>query len=69
MAAVGMIGVGLMGHGIASNILKHGYTLTLLRHPGNQPVDDLLDQGAAQTDSMAKIAQAADVIVLCVTGT
>ncbi|TAM87496.1 MAG: NAD(P)-dependent oxidoreductase [Candidimonas sp.] len=69
IAAVGMIGVGLMGHGIASNILKHGYTVTLLSHPGNQPVDDLLGQGAAQTDSMAKIAQAADVIVLCVTGT
>ncbi|GAB1579186.1 NAD(P)-dependent oxidoreductase [Bordetella petrii] len=66
---IGMIGVGLMGHGIASNIIKHGYPLVLLDHPGNQPVDDLLAAGAAKVASPAQVARQADVVVLCVTGT
>eukprot|EP01041_Mallomonas_annulata_P040642 gene40642-biopygen32292 len=28
-----------MGHGIASNIVKHGHQLTVLEHAGNQPID------------------------------
>ncbi len=39
MKNAGMIGIGLMGHGIASNLVKHGYTLTVMDHPGNQPWD------------------------------
>ncbi|MEN3367400.1 MAG: hypothetical protein V7606_4674, partial [Burkholderiales bacterium] len=39
MKTIGMIGIGLMGHGIASNIVKHGYPMVLLEHPGNHPVD------------------------------
>ncbi len=66
---IGMIGVGLMGHGIASNIVKHGYPLVLLDHPGNQPVDGLLAAGAAKVASPAQVARQANVVILCVTGT
>ncbi|ALM86667.1 NAD(P)-dependent oxidoreductase [Bordetella sp. N] len=66
---VGIIGVGQMGHGIASNILKAGYPLVLLDHPGNQPVDDLLAAGARKADTPADVARQADIVVLCVTGT
>ncbi|WP_144630702.1 NAD(P)-dependent oxidoreductase [Bordetella genomosp. 13] len=67
---IGMIGVGLMGHGIAINIVRRGgYPLTLLRHAGNQPVDDLLAEGARQVDSAAEVARRSDVVILCVTGT
>ncbi|MBV6274000.1 NAD(P)-dependent oxidoreductase [Alcaligenaceae bacterium CGII-47] len=66
---IGIIGVGLMGHGIAANILRHGYPLVLLDHPGNQPVNDLIEQGATQVDTPALIARHADIIILCVTGT
>lgn len=64
---VGIIGVGYMGHGIAKNILKHGHALTFLRHPGNQPSDDLLAAGGTSTDSVATLAAGSDVIILCVT--
>ncbi len=30
--AIGMIGVGLMGHGIARNIVEAGYPLTVVAH-------------------------------------
>ena len=39
---IGMIGIGLMGHGIACNILKNSrYHLTFLTHAGNQPTRKL----------------------------
>lgn len=65
---IGIIGVGMMGHGIASNILKHNYSLVLLDHPGNQPTDDLIRQGATRFDTPEQIAGYADIIILCVTG-
>ena len=65
---VGIIGVGLMGHGIALNILKAGFSLILLDHPGNQPDSMLTGMGAERRPSSAAIAAEADLIILCVTG-
>ncbi len=65
---IGMIGIGLMGHGIASNIRKHGWPLGVLEHPGNQPLD-ALKAGGARTFTTAKdLAAWADVVILVVTG-
>lgn len=64
-----MVGVGLMGHGIAKNILKNGqHRLSFLHHAGNQPVDELLAAGAVEARRLADIVLQADVILLCVTG-
>ncbi|ODU09153.1 MAG: 2-hydroxy-3-oxopropionate reductase [Rubrivivax sp. SCN 71-131] len=63
-----MVGIGLMGHGIAGNLLKHGHTLTVFEHPGNQPLEALQARGAQVVASLHAVAAAADVIVLCVTG-
>ncbi|MDR5901076.1 NAD(P)-dependent oxidoreductase [Halomonas icarae] len=65
---VGLVGAGLMGHGIARNILKAGYPLTLLDHPGNQPVADLQAAGAQVVASGREVAAVSDVVLLCVTG-
>lgn len=65
---IGMVGVGLMGHGIAGNLLRHGHTLTLLEHPGNQPLDALRAGGAQAVATLRELAARAEVIVLCVTG-
>ncbi|WP_010626916.1 NAD(P)-dependent oxidoreductase [Halomonas sp. KM-1] len=65
---VGLIGVGLMGHGIAANILRGGHTLCFLDHPGNQPVEDLLGAGGVAKGSGREVAEAAEVVILCVTG-
>ena len=45
MKKIGMIGIGMMGHGIATNIVKHGYPLAVLEHAGNQPLDALKAAG------------------------
>ncbi len=68
MAKVGMVGIGLMGHGIASNLVKHGHTLTVLEHPGNQALDALKAAGATSVADGATLAGQSDVIILCVTG-
>ncbi len=66
---VGMVGIGMMGHGIATNILKHGYPMVLFEHPGNQAIDDLIAAGAATSKDLAALAAGVDTILLCVTGT
>lgn len=64
---IGFIGVGLMGHGIAKNILKAGYPVTVIAHRNRAPVDDLIGLGATEADSMAQIA-ACSVIHICAPG-
>ncbi|QNP49183.1 NAD(P)-dependent oxidoreductase [Diaphorobacter aerolatus] len=65
---IGLIGVGLMGHGIALNIARKGYALTVLEHPGNQPLTQLQALGVQSVDSLKALAASVDVLVLCVTG-
>ena len=65
---IGMIGIGMMGHGIASNLVKHGHQLQVLEHEGNQPLDSLLAAGATTVQTPAQLAKGNDIIILCVTG-
>jgi 3-hydroxyisobutyrate dehydrogenase-like beta-hydroxyacid dehydrogenase len=68
MKKIGMIGIGLMGHGIASNIVKHGYPLTVMEHQGNQPLDSLLAQGVKTVKTPKALGAETEIILLCVTG-
>ena len=68
VSQVGIVGVGLMGHGIASSLLRAGHQVRFLNHSGNQPVDDLLAAGAISLNTGREVAQSAEVVILCVTG-
>lgn len=65
---VGFIGLGLMGHGMAKNILAKGNDLLVMAHRNRAPVDGLVQRGAREVATAAEMAAAADAIVLCVTG-
>jgi 3-hydroxyisobutyrate dehydrogenase-like beta-hydroxyacid dehydrogenase len=65
---VGMVGIGLMGHGIASNIVKHGHRLCVLAHEGNQPLDQLVAAGTTVMHSAAELAARSDIVILVLTG-
>lgn len=68
MKQVGMVGVGMMGLGIATNLRRHGHPLRVLEHPGNQPLADLVAAGATTATSARDLASTSDVVLLCVTG-
>src|SRR6185437_9170076 len=66
---VGYIGVGLMGHGAAKNILAKGYPLTILGNRNRTPVEDLVRRGAREAASLAELAAASDVVFTCLPST
>jgi len=68
MKKIGMVGIGLMGHGIATNLQKHGYELALFAHPGNQPLDALVAGGARVFSSARELAAASDAVITVLTG-
>ena len=65
---IGFIGLGLMGHGMAKNIVDKGYPLTFYARSDSAAVNDLLRRGAKRADSPQALAAQATVVFLCVTG-
>lgn len=65
---VGFIGLGLMGRGMAKNILTKGNDLLVMAHKNRAPIDELIGMGAREVKSPREMAGEADFIVICVTG-
>jgi 3-hydroxyisobutyrate dehydrogenase-like beta-hydroxyacid dehydrogenase len=65
---VGFIGVGLMGHGMAKNLVEKGHPVTIMGNRNRAPVDDLVKRGAKEAKSAAEVAKNSDIVFLCVTG-
>ncbi len=62
MTHVTVLGLGIMGSGIAHNILKAGYPLTVYNRT-KEKAAPLIDAGAQWADSPALAAQHADVVI------
>lgn len=65
---IGFVGVGLMGHGMAKNMLAAGYPVTVIAHRNRGPVEDLIAQGATEVASLSDLAEAATIIHICAPG-
>lgn len=65
---IGFVGVGFMGHGMAKNIVEKGYPLTVMGHRNRKPVEDLIGRGAGEAKTAKELAEASDIVILCVTG-
>ena len=65
---IGFIGVGLMGHGMAKNIVTKGHPLVVLGHRNREPVEHLKSLGATEATSPRELAALCDIVHLCVTG-
>ncbi|MBM3535301.1 MAG: NAD(P)-dependent oxidoreductase [Alphaproteobacteria bacterium] len=65
---VGWIGVGLMGHGAAKNILEKGHPLVVRGNRDRAPVGDLVARGAREARDLCELAASSDVVFLCVPG-
>jgi 3-hydroxyisobutyrate dehydrogenase-like beta-hydroxyacid dehydrogenase len=65
---IGFIGLGLMGHGMAKNLVTKGFPLTVRVHRNRKPAEDVLAAGAKEAKTNADLANASEVVILCVTG-
>jgi 3-hydroxyisobutyrate dehydrogenase-like beta-hydroxyacid dehydrogenase len=65
---IGFVGLGLMGHGIAKNIVEKGYKLTFLGRKNRPPAEDLAARGATEVPTLGEVAARSTIVFLCVTG-
>jgi 3-hydroxyisobutyrate dehydrogenase-like beta-hydroxyacid dehydrogenase len=66
---IGFIGAsGLMGHGMAKNLLAQGHALALTVHHNEERVADLLAVGASRVPSASALAAQCEMVFICVTG-
>ncbi len=67
-AALGFIGLGIMGQGMARNLLKHGHAITIWNRTPSK-ADALVAEGARWAESPAAVAASSDIIFTCVSDT
>ena len=65
---VGFIGLGIMGRGMARNLLKAGFPLTVWNRTASR-IDELVAEGAAAGASPADVASKSDIVITCVSDT
>ena len=65
---IGFIGLGSMGAGMADNLLRKGWPLTVHVHRSRTAADRLIAAGATEAATPRELAAACDIIILCVTG-
>jgi 3-hydroxyisobutyrate dehydrogenase-like beta-hydroxyacid dehydrogenase len=64
----GFIGLGLMGHGMAKNLVAKGFPLTVKVNRDRSRLGDIVAAGAKEAATNAAVANESDVVILCVTG-
>ena len=70
MKNIGFIGVGLMGYGIAKNLLKHNNKLFVIANKNRKPIDKIISHGATEVLGIQELASKnLDVMFMCVTNT
>jgi 3-hydroxyisobutyrate dehydrogenase len=65
---VGFIGLGIMGQGMAGNILKAGFPLTVWNRTASK-MEPLIEAGAQAGNNPADVAAKSNVVVICVSDT
>lgn len=65
---IGFIGLGIMGRGMATNLLRAGFALTVWNRTASR-MDDLVATGATAAASPAVVAAGSDIIITCVSDT
>ena len=62
MQRIAVLGLGIMGGGIARNLLKAGYPLTVYNRT-KQKAEELIKAGATWADSPSAAAEGADIVI------
>ncbi|MEP3231981.1 MAG: NAD(P)-dependent oxidoreductase [Hyphomicrobiales bacterium] len=64
--AIGFIGLGLMGSAMCDHMLDEGYQLTVIANRSREAVDAAVARGATEVKTSKEIAEASDIIMLCI---
>ncbi|MDA9226627.1 NAD(P)-binding domain-containing protein, partial [bacterium] len=62
---IGFIGLGLMGGAMVGRLQDLGYKLTILGNQDRTYLDAAITRGAAEAKDAKAVAQASDVVMLC----
>lgn len=62
---IGFIGLGLMGSAMVQRLLDKGYALTVLGNRDRTGVEAALARGATEAANAREVAEASDVVMLC----
>ena len=65
---IGFAGLGLMGHGMAKNLVTKGWPLAVMGHRNREPVEHLKSLGAREVATPRELAAQCEIVHLCVTG-
>ena len=65
---IGFIGLGIMGGGMARNLLKAGFDLTVWNRTAER-MQPLVEAGARPAKDPADLAAACDIVIMCVSDT
>jgi 3-hydroxyisobutyrate dehydrogenase-like beta-hydroxyacid dehydrogenase len=63
---IGFIGVGMMGHGMAANLLRKGFPLAIKVNRDRSRIADLIAGGARECRTNAEAGRESDFVILCV---
>ena len=66
--SVGFIGLGIMGRGMARNLIRHGIDLAVWNRTA-AAMKPLEEAGAVAVDSIQRLAARSDIVILCVSDT
>jgi 3-hydroxyisobutyrate dehydrogenase-like beta-hydroxyacid dehydrogenase len=62
---IGFVGVGMMGHGMAKNLIEKSFAVSVLGNRNRGPVEDLKARGAAEEATPKALAETTDAVILC----
>src|SRR4051812_37448103 len=62
---IGFIGVGMMGLGMALNLLKVGHDVVAIAHRNRAPINELVRNGAKEAPDLERVAAESEIIILC----
>ena len=66
---IGFIGAGYMGYGMAHNLIKNNYNLSVICNKNRNPIDKLVAQGAKELKNYKDLCDISNIIIMSVTNT
>lgn len=64
--SIGFIGLGLMGSAMVMRMISLGYPMTVIANRSRENVDTAVAAGATEVATAREVAQASDIVMLCV---